>query len=59
MNFRLLCAELSAFAPAAFRNACLLAMKEGRPLNLLPYDSLTDLETEELRLELAKRNSNE
>lgn len=56
VNFRLLCAELSAFAPAAFRNACVLAMKEGRPLTLLPYDSLADLETEELRLTLARQH---
>ncbi len=55
VNFRLLCAELSAFAPAAFRNACVLAMKEGRPLTLLPYDTLADLETEELRLTLARQ----
>ena len=54
VNFRLLCAELSAFAPAAFRNSCVLAMKEGRPLSLLPYDSLDDLEREEFRLALAK-----
>ena len=56
VNFRLLCAELTAFTPAAFRNACILAMKENRPLTLLPYDSLADLETEELRLTLAKQN---
>lgn len=55
MNFRLLCAGLSAFAPAAFRNSCVLAMAEGRPLTLLPYDTLADLETEELRLALARR----
>ena len=54
VNFRVLCAELSAFAPDAFRNACVLAMREGRPLTMLPYDSLADLESEELRLELAK-----
>lgn len=56
MNFRVLCAELSAFAPGAFRNACVLAMKEGRPLTMLPYDSLADLEREELRLALAKQD---
>lgn len=59
VNFRLLCAELAAFAPGAFRNACALAMKEGRPLTMLPYDSLADLETEELRLALARENQHE
>lgn len=55
VNFRLLCAELTAFAPAAFRNACILAMTENRPLTMLPYDSLADLEREELRLALVKQ----
>ncbi len=55
VNFRLLCAELAAFAPSAFRNAGLLAMLEGKPLTPLPYDSLADLEKETLRLVLAKR----
>lgn len=56
VNFRLLCAELTTFAPAALRNSCLLAMRESRPLNQLPYDTLADLETEELRLTLSKQN---
>lgn len=55
LNFRLLAAELAAFAPAAFKSAALLAMLEAKPLTLLPYDSLADLETETLRLLLAKR----
>jgi hypothetical protein len=59
VNFRALCAGLTAFAPAAFRNGCVLAMEENRPLTLLPYDSLADLETEELRLTLAKEERHE
>lgn len=54
VNFRLLCAELAAFAPAAFKNAGLRAILEGAPLALLPYDSLADLEKETLRLALAR-----
>lgn len=54
LNFRLLCAELAAFAPAAFKNAGLRAILEAKPLNLLPYDSLDDLEKETRRLLLAK-----
>jgi len=55
MNFRVFCAELAAFAPQAFKNAGLRAILEARPLTPLPYDSLADLETETLRLVLAKR----
>lgn len=55
LNFRVLCAELAAFAPAAFKNAGLRAILEERPLTLLPYDSMADLEKETLRLALAKR----
>jgi len=54
MNFRVLAAELAAFAPAAFKNAGLLAMVGGKPLTMLPYDSLADLEKELKRLLLAK-----
>jgi len=57
VNLRLLCAEAAAFAPAAARNAGLLAMLQARPLAALPYDSLEDLETEELRLLLAVRGA--
>jgi hypothetical protein len=53
VNFRLLCAELAAFAPGAWKNSGLHAMLEGRPLSTLPYDSLDDLEKETLRLVLA------
>lgn len=53
INFRLLAGELAAFAPDAFRNTGLLAMLAGGPLTTLPYDSLSDLETETLRLALA------
>ena len=55
LNFRLLCAELAAFAPAAFKSAGLRAILEARPLAYIPYDSLADLEKETLRLALAKR----
>jgi len=55
LNFRLLAAELAAFAPAAFKSAGLRAILEGTPLTLLPYDSLADLDKETLRLLLAKR----
>jgi hypothetical protein len=54
VNFRVLCAELAAFAPGAWKNAGLRAMLEGRPLAALPYDSLDDLEKETLRLTLAR-----
>ncbi|MCM2266491.1 MAG: hypothetical protein NDI60_01810 [Elusimicrobiales bacterium] len=54
VNFRLLCAELAAFAPTAWKNAGLLAILAGTPLTLLPYDSLADLEKETLRLTLAR-----
>jgi hypothetical protein len=54
VNFRLLTAELAEFAPAAFKNAGLRAILEGSPLTLLPYDSLSDLEKETLRLALAR-----
>ena len=53
VNFRLLAAELAAFAPGAFKNAGLLTMLAGKPLTPLPYDSLADLEKETLRLMLA------
>jgi len=49
-NFRLLCAELAAFAPAALKNAGLLAILESKPLAPLPYDSPDDYEQEILRL---------
>ncbi len=54
VNFRLLAAALSAFAPLAFKNTGLKALLAGRPLAALPYDSLADLEKETLRLSLAK-----
>lgn len=54
VNFRLLCAELAAFAPGASRNAGISAILDGRPLTPLPYNSLSDLETETLRLLLAR-----
>jgi len=54
LNFRLLCAELAAFAPGAFKNAGLRAILEAKPLTPLPYDSLADLEKETLRLLLAR-----
>ncbi|MBI5743965.1 MAG: hypothetical protein HY952_05400 [Elusimicrobia bacterium] len=54
LNFRLLCAELAAFAPAAAKNAGISAILAGRPLTPLPYDGLSDLETETLRLLLAR-----
>ncbi|MDO8803494.1 MAG: hypothetical protein Q7R35_03600 [Elusimicrobiota bacterium] len=54
LNFRLLAAELAAFAPAAYKNAGLRAMLEAKPLGPLPYDSPADLEKETLRLLLAK-----
>lgn len=57
VNFRLLCSELAAFAPAAFKNAGLRAMLAGRPLLLLGYDSLADLEKETLRLTLARAHT--
>ena len=50
LNFRLLCAELAAFAPGALKNAGLTAILESRPLGPLPYDTLGDLEKETLRL---------
>ena len=49
-NFRLICAELAAFAPSALKNAGLLAILEGRPLAVLPYETAGDLEKETLRL---------
>ncbi len=55
MNFRVMAAELAAFAPTAFKNAFLLAMLGGKPLTLLPYDSLADLEKETTHLLLARR----
>jgi len=55
VNFRLFCLAMAAFAPAAARNSGLLAMLGSRPLSALPYDSLEDLEKEELRLLLAAR----
>jgi hypothetical protein len=54
VNFRVLCAELAAFAPGAWKNSGLLEMLAGRPLSTLPYDSLDDLEKETLRLTLAE-----
>ncbi len=50
LNFRLLCAELAAFAPRALKNAGLSAILESRPLAPLPYDTLDDLEKETQRL---------
>ncbi|OGR52422.1 MAG: hypothetical protein A2049_08220 [Elusimicrobia bacterium GWA2_62_23] len=58
VNFRVLCGELAAFAPQAFKNAGLRAMLAGRPLLLLGYDSLADLEKETLRLTLARAHTN-
>lgn len=57
VNFRLLCAELAAFAPGAARNAGLRALLAGKPLAPLPYDSLADLEKETLRLLLIKKGT--
>lgn len=57
VNLRLFCAEAAAFAPGAARNTGLLAMLASRPLSALPYDSLEDLEREELRLLLATRGA--
>lgn len=57
VNLRQLSGLAAAFAPAAFKNAGLLAMLASRPLTALPYDSLDDLETEELRLLLACRGA--
>lgn len=54
VNFRVLCGELATFAPLAFKNAGLRAIIEGAPLAPLPYDSLSDLEKEILRLALAR-----
>lgn len=50
INFRLMCAELAAFAPRALKNAGLTAILESKPLTLLPYDSMADFEKETLRL---------
>ena len=50
INFRLICAELAAFAPRALKNACLTAILESKPLTLLPYDTKDDLEKELRRL---------
>ena len=49
-NFRLICSELAAFSPHALKNAGLLAILEGKPLTLLPYDTADDFEKETLRL---------
>jgi len=49
-NFRLMCAELAAFAPRALRNAGLLALLAGTTLAVLPYETAADLEKETLRL---------
>lgn len=57
VNLRLLSGLAAAFAPAAFKNAGLMAMLAARPLTSLPYDSLDDLEAEELRLLLAVRGA--
>jgi hypothetical protein len=57
VNFRVLCGELAAFAPGAWKNAGLYAMLEGRPLAQLPYEALDDLEKETLRLALARRGA--
>lgn len=54
VNFRLLCLELAAFAPGAWKSSALLGMIEGRPLALLAYDSLEELEKETLRLYAAR-----
>lgn len=54
VNFTVLCRELAAFAPKAWKNAGLSSLLAGSPLAALPYDSLTDLETETLRLALAR-----
>ena len=50
VNFRLMCAELAAFAPRALKNAGLAAILENKPLTLLPYDTMEDFEKEILRL---------
>lgn len=50
INFRLMCAEMAAFAPHALKNAGLTAILESKPLALLPYDTEDDLEKEILRL---------
>lgn len=57
MNFRLLCAAAAAYAPAAAKNSGLLAILGGKPLSSLFYDSIQDLEKEELRLALAVRGA--
>ncbi|MFA6433195.1 MAG: hypothetical protein WCW52_00720 [Elusimicrobiales bacterium] len=54
LNFRLLCAELAAFAPRALKNAGLLAIIENKPLTPLPYDAISDFNKEFLRLSLLK-----
>jgi len=54
-NFRLMCAELAAFAPRALKNAGLSAILESRPLALLPYDTMADFEKEILRLSALAR----
>ena len=50
VNFRLLCAELSAFAPGALKNTGLRTMLENRPLSALTYDTIEDLDKETRRL---------
>ncbi len=54
-NFRIMCAELAAFAPRALKNAGLSAILESRPLALLPYDTEGDFEKETLRLSVLAR----
>ena len=49
-NFRLICAELAAFAPRALKNAGLTALLAGTTLAVLPYETADDLEKETLRL---------
>lgn len=49
-NFRVLCAELAAFAPGALKNTGLLAILENKPLAALPYDAADDFEKEVRRL---------
>jgi hypothetical protein len=49
-NFRLMCAELAAFAPCALKNAGLLALLAGTTLAILPYETTADLEKETSRL---------
>ncbi len=50
VNFRLLCTEISAFAPGALQNTGLRTMLGNKPLSALMYDTIDDLEKETRRL---------